>query len=107
MMRLPASKRVPAAVLHVEAPRGLARDFDDLLAEMKAGVERLDLLHQAVDEFLGAADRQRRDVVDRLVRIELRALPARMRERIDDLALDAEQAELEDGEQTRPGLRRR
>src|SRR5262245_4224644 len=62
---------------------------------MKPGMERLDLLQQPVDQLLGAADRQRRDVIDRLVGIELGALAARMRERVDDLALHAEQAELE------------
>ena len=62
-------------------------------------MERLDLLEQAVDEFLRAAHRQRRDVVDRLVGIELGALAAGVRERVDDLALHAEQSELEHGEE--------
>ncbi len=82
-----------------EATGRLSRDRGDFLAEVKPGVERLDLLEQAVDEFLRAAHRQRRDVVDRLVGIELGALPAGMRERVDDLALHAEQAELEHGEE--------
>jgi hypothetical protein len=56
-------------------------------------------LHQPVDQLLRAADRQGRDVVDRLVGIELGALPARVRERIHDLALHAEQAELEHREE--------
>ena len=63
------------------------------------GRHRRDLLHQAVDEFLRAADGQRRDVVDRLVGIQLGTLAARVLERVDDVALDAEQAELEDLEQ--------
>ena len=54
---------------------------------------------QPVDQFLRAADRQRRDVVDRLVGIELGALAARMRERIHDFALEAEKPELENGEE--------
>ena len=66
---------------------------------MEHGAHRRDLLHQAVDEFLRAADRQRRDVVDRLVGIQLGALAARVLEGVDDVALDAEQAELEDLEQ--------
>src|SRR5690242_207517 len=34
-----------------------------LLAEMKLGIEGLDLLHEPVDQLLSAAHRQRRDVV--------------------------------------------
>ena len=82
-----------------EAAGRLPRDRGDFLAEVEPGVERLDLLEQAVDEFLRAAHRQRRDVVDRLVGIELGALAAGMRERVDDLALHAEQAEFEHGEE--------
>jgi hypothetical protein len=66
---------------------------------VELGVERLDLLHQAVHEFLRTANRQRRDVVDRLVRIELRALPARMLQGVDEVALDAQQPEFENLEQ--------
>ena len=69
------------------------------LAEVNAGVERLDLFEQPVDEFLCATHRQRRDVVDRLVRVELRALAARVLERVHDVALHAQQAELEHREQ--------
>ena len=69
------------------------------LAHVELRVEGLRLLQQAVDQLLGAADRQRRDVVDRLLRIQLTALPARMLERVDDVRVDAEQAQLEDLEQ--------
>jgi len=48
----------------------------NLGTQMKLRLERLDLLQQAVDELLCATDRQRWDVVDRLVRIELGALAA-------------------------------
>ncbi len=99
MMMLPASKRVPAAVSTSKRPDGCRRDRGDFLAEVEPGMERLDLLEQPVDEFLRAAHRQRRDVVDRLVGIELGALAAGVCERIDDLALHAEQAELEYGEE--------
>ena len=71
----------------------------DLLAEMELGLERLDLLQQPVHQLLRAAYRQRRNVVDRLVGVELRALPARVPERVDDVRLDAEQAQLERLEQ--------
>ena len=68
-------------------------------AHVELRVEGLRLLQQAVDQLLGAADRQRRNVVDRLLRIQLTALPARMLERVDDVRVDAEQAQLEDLEQ--------
>ena len=82
---------------HVEAPPvSLPAQFRNLLAKVELGGERLDLLEQAVDEFLRTADRQRRNVIDRLVRIELRALAARSGERVDDVGLDAKQAQLKD-----------
>ena len=84
---------------HIEPPIGARRQFDDLLSEMEHRLEGLDLLHQAIDELLGTADRQRRDVVDRLVGVELGALAAGCRERVDEVGLDAEQSELEDLEQ--------
>jgi hypothetical protein len=68
---------------------------------MELGAKGLDLLEQAIDEFLRSADGQRRDVVDRLVRVELGALPARVSQRVHDVGLDAEQPELEDLEETR------
>jgi hypothetical protein len=61
---------------------------------VESRLEGLDLLQQPIDELLRAAYRQRRDVVDRLVGIELGALTARMLERVDDVRLDAEQPEL-------------
>ena len=100
MITLPASKRVPAAVSSANRPPACGCERDDFLAEMQARMERLDLLEQAVDEFLRAADRQRRDVVDRLVRVELGALAAGMRQRIHDLAFHAEEPELENREQS-------
>ena len=63
---------------------------------MKLGVERLHLLEQPVDQLLGTAHRQRRYVVDRLVRIELGALAADLSQRIDDHRADAQKPELED-----------
>ena len=63
-------------------------------------MERFGLLQQPVDQFLRPADRHRRDVVNRLVRIQLGALAADLGERIDDVRADAEQPEFEDLEQT-------
>ena len=69
------------------------------LAEMERGVERLHLVEQPVDQLLSPAHRQRRDVVNRLIRIELGALAAHLGERIDDGGAYAEQSELENLEQ--------
>src|SRR5690606_2215884 len=66
------------------------------LAEMKLCVERLDLLQEPIDELLRGAHGNRRNVVDRLVRIQLAALSSWMLERIDDMCVDAEQPQLED-----------
>ncbi len=66
---------------------------------MECRIERLDLLQQVVDELLAAADRYPRDVVDRLVRIQLGALAANDPHRVDDVRLDAEEPELEHLEQ--------
>ena len=86
---------------HVEAAVVQLPDFGDFLAEMIRRVEGLRLFDQAIDEFLCAADGQRRNVVDRLVRVQLGTLPAGLRQRIDDVRRDAEEAEFEDLEQAR------
>ena len=76
-------------------------NLDDFLAEVEeVGWKRLDLFHQPVDQLLGAADRQGRNVVNRLFRVQLRALSAGILERIDQVGLDAEQTELEHLEQS-------
>ncbi len=59
--------------------------FGDFLPQMKNGVEGLRLLQQPIDQFLGTAHRQRRDVIDRLVGIQLGALTAGLRQRINDV----------------------
>jgi len=79
-----------------ESPILPAGEVHDLLPEMEVRLEGLDLLHQPLDQLLRAADRQRRNVIDGLVRVELGALAARMRQRIDHVSADAEQAQLED-----------
>ncbi len=62
---------------------------------MELGIEWLDLLHQGVDQFFSAADRYAGDVVDRLVRVELGALATGDTHRVEDVRLDAQQAEFE------------
>jgi hypothetical protein len=83
----------------VEAAVLAPLQLDDFLAEMKLRAERLDLLEQPVDEFLGAAHRHGRDVVDGLVRIQLGALAARVPQGVHDVGLDAQQPQLERLEQ--------
>jgi hypothetical protein len=92
---------VPALVTTRKAPAFSRLELDRFLAQVQFGAEWLDLLQQPIDQFLRAADRQGRDVVNRLVGIQLGALPARRRERVEHVRLDAEQAELEDLEQPR------
>ena len=76
-------------------------ELDGLFAQVQLGAEGLDLLQQPIDEFLRAADRQGRNVINRLVGIQLGALPARRGQRIEHVRLDAEQPEFEDLEQPR------
>ena len=72
MTTAPASKRVPARSSHVKRPSsGAPRSSATSWPRWNCGVERLDLLQQAVDQLLRAADRQRRDVVDGLLGIQL------------------------------------
>jgi len=59
-------------------------DMRDFLPQMKSGRKGPDLLGQALDQLLRRADGNCRDVIDRLLRIQFRALPADLRQRIDD-----------------------
>ena len=79
----------------VESAVLAAMHFGHFLAEMKPCFKRPDLFEQALDELASGAHRDRRNVVDGLVRIELDALAARERKRIDDVRLEPEQPELE------------
>jgi hypothetical protein len=62
---------------------------------MEAGLERLDLLHEPVDQPLAGHIGQRRNVIDRFLRIEFGALSPGAIENIDNLAFDIEESELE------------
>ncbi len=88
-----------AAGLGNKGPVGLVRDAHDGLAGVEHRRERTDLLLQSIDELACAAGRKRRDVVDRLVGIELDALSAYRRHRLYDVCAKAEQAELENREE--------
>src|SRR5579871_6797082 len=65
------------------------------LPEVERRLEGLRLLEQAINQLLRPADGQGRNVLDRLVRIKLGALTARLTQGIDDVGADAEQAQLE------------
>ena len=66
---------------------------------MEGRAERLDLLHELVDEFLAGDAGIAGNVVDRLLGIEFGTLAAGLGQDVDEMAADVEQAELEDGEQ--------
>src|SRR5690606_10868977 len=75
------------------------------LLGVQAVRDGLELVEQPVDYLLAREHGNRRNVVDRLVGIQLGALAARLRQRIHELGPQAEQAELEYLEQaagTRP-----
>jgi hypothetical protein len=67
----------------------------DHAAEMERRVERLDLLHQLVDQPLAGNHRKAWDVVDRLFRVEFGALAARLVEYVDQRGIEIEETELE------------
>ncbi len=69
--------------------------FLHLLTEMESGRERLDLLRQTLDQFQRADGGEPGDVVDRLVRIQLGALAADNRQRVDDVGAQVQQTQLE------------
>ena len=62
---------------------------------MHTGVEWFDLLQQRIRQFLAGAFRDGRNVVDRLVRIQLGALAARLSNGIHDLGFQAKETQLE------------
>jgi hypothetical protein len=66
---------------------------------MELGAERLDLLHEPVGQLLPGNHSEARDVVDRLLGIELGALAAGPIENVNHMGLDVDEAELEHGEQ--------
>ena len=72
----PAVSRVPAEVATWNLPLASDAQFGDFLAQMKRGFEGLGLLQQSIDQLLRAANRQCRNVIDRLIGIQLGALAA-------------------------------
>src|SRR5947209_9360699 len=86
------------------AIRALLGQAVDHLAEMECRMKRLDLLLEILDESLAGDDREARNVVDRLFRIELGTLPAGFRQDVDEMRPNVEETKFEDREKAdRPG----
>src|SRR3990170_1832361 len=66
---------------------------------MEDGLEGPDLLQEPVGQLLAGADGQTRNVVDRLLGVELGALAARPVENIDDMGFQPREPELKYREQ--------
>ncbi|MNL13696.1 hypothetical protein D3C87_1346110 [compost metagenome] len=83
---------------------GVLADAVGPLAEVHRERERCALLHEPVYEVLRQAAWHGRNVVDRLLRVQLGALAAGPVEHVDQLAFEPQHAGLERGEQAnRPG----
>ena len=78
---------------------GMSINTDDLLAEVVDRREWCGLAFQLADQFLGLDHRQRRNVIDRLFRIECRALATDGIQCIDHMAAHVEHPRLEHLEQ--------
>ena len=71
----------------------------DLPAQMEGRVEGGGLFLEIRDQIARIDARKTRNIVDRLFRIKRGALPADFIQRVDHMGLDAQHAELENGEQ--------
>ena len=69
--------------------------FRYLSAQVEGGLERPDLAHQPIHQFLRVAHRNAGNVVDGLVRVQLGALAAWCRHGVHHMGANAEQAQLE------------
>src|SRR5262249_44140572 len=67
---------------------------------MEARSERFDLRHQRIDQPLRGRVGNARNVVDRLLGIKLGTLAADLVEDVDQMRLDVQEPEFEDGEDT-------
>jgi hypothetical protein len=74
-------------------------EADDRAAEVIDRRERRRLLDEAIDEIAGGDSRIARDVVDRLFRIERRALAAGLGEGVEQMAAQAQHAAFENREE--------
>ena len=87
------------AGFHIEAAVCLLFDHGHFLAHVVGGAEGLGLLEQGIGQFLAGAHRNGRNVVDRLVGIQLNGLAAGVGQRIDDVGFYLQQAQFENLEQ--------
>ena len=94
-----ASNTWPALVVTRNSGSPIFSTVSTISPRWKVAPERLDLLHQRVGEALAGNLRNARNVVDRLLGIELGALAADLVEDVDQVRLHVEQAELEHREQ--------
>ena len=76
-MTVAVSKRVPVEVSSRNRPSSPLLQTGNGLAQVEFGIEWLDLLHQAVHQFLCAAHRKGRDIINGFIGIEFGALAAR------------------------------
>ena len=90
---------VVLASVRTRKPLSVRSSSVTISPKWNSGAERPHLLDQLVDQPLRRDHRPAGNVVDRLLRIELGALPARPVEDVDQVALQVEQAKLEHGEQ--------
>src|SRR4029078_4487625 len=82
-----------------KAAVGVAGEALEHPPEMEGRVERLELFEELVDEPFAGDHGIARDVVDRLLRIKLGALAARLVQDVDHRRLDVEEPELKDGKE--------
>jgi len=95
-------RRVEAqAVIGARAPAAVLGAFErlDALAEMDRRIERAALVEQPLHQFARGARHDRRNVVDRLVRIQFGALTADALRAVDEMTGQADHAGLERREQ--------
>ena len=84
-----ARKAVPASVA-ASKPPSTRLERIDALTEVEHRAERLDLLHEAVSEFLAGDHRKRRNVVNWLFGVKLGALSARTVENVHQMRFDVQ-----------------
>ena len=78
---------------------GLRCQLRHLLVQVPVRRKRRNLLQQALHQFVSGADRKTRDVVERFVAVQLGALAAGMRQRVDKMGAQTLQAQLKGLEQ--------
>ena len=96
-MTMTFAKKLAPASVSTSKPPSTRRERVDALPEMKDRRERLDLLQKPAGQSLPGYDREPRNIVDRLLGIELRTLTARLVQDVDDVCFHVQKPKLEDG----------